>query len=245
MTRFGFHNDASLAVLRELYGKRTGLLSSLQKIYDSALPVLSSLIFNDVGPEMQIDSLKKALEDIDMKIASLIRHEHLNHLQAGLDHFQAHYSDPDKAVFVMMKFPEKNATARDEILSAIYGKIQDTCFRRFGLFAVRADELAAAQTIWHNAQVHALGCLHGIAVLENKYTDEFNPNIAMEAGFMEALGHRVLLLVEETFPHNRADLQGRIWASFTWGDSKDELETIAESITKWFDGLRLPRKPGS
>nr|VFJ44777.1 MAG: hypothetical protein BECKFM1743C_GA0114222_100169 [Candidatus Kentron sp. FM]VFJ52137.1 MAG: hypothetical protein BECKFM1743A_GA0114220_100984 [Candidatus Kentron sp. FM]VFK07626.1 MAG: hypothetical protein BECKFM1743B_GA0114221_100465 [Candidatus Kentron sp. FM] len=240
--------EYALLRLEKLYEERKETLGELKKIYESSLPVLSSILSCNAGSEMEIDSLRKRLKDIDMRIADLIKREHLYHLQSALDKFEGHYPDSDRHVFVMMKFPEGNSkkrTQKDKILNAIFERIANVCHKRFGLTAVRADKLDASNIVWQNAQVHALGCSYGIAVLENKHTDEFNPNIAMEAGFMEGIGHRVLLLVEETFPHNRADIHGRISESFRWGDGKDELETIDKSVTKWFDNQKVARKPGS
>nr|VFK30077.1 MAG: hypothetical protein BECKMB1821I_GA0114274_101337 [Candidatus Kentron sp. MB]VFK75041.1 MAG: hypothetical protein BECKMB1821H_GA0114242_101437 [Candidatus Kentron sp. MB] len=232
----------------KLYKERKDALEELKKIYESSLPILSSIMLYDAGSEMEIDSLLKRLKDIDMKIANLIKREHLHHLQSALDKFEGHYPIPDKHVFVMMKFPEKNSKQRrqkDKILDAIFERISDVCHKRFGLTAVRADKLDASNIVWQNAQVHALGCSYGIAVLENKHTDEFNPNVAMEAGFMEGIGHQVLLLVEEEFPHDRADIHGRISESFIWGDGEDKLSTIDTSVTKWLDNQKVARKPGS
>nr|VFK54233.1 MAG: hypothetical protein BECKTC1821F_GA0114240_100476 [Candidatus Kentron sp. TC] len=247
MSKFYFRNDALLPGLRELYEKRRKTIENLKRIYESSLPVLSSIVFGDMSQELEIGSLQKALKEIDMQIAVLVKHEHLNHLQSVLKDFKEHYPDPDRHVFVMMKFPKGDLKLKkDQILDAIFKKIEDVCQKKFGLIAIRADKLHVAHnSIWENAQVHALGCSYGIAILESKYTNEFNPNVAMEAGFMEAIGHQVLLLVEETFSHDRADIHGRLRKPFRWGNSEDELGTIDKSITEWLDNQKVARKPGS
>jgi len=51
-----------------------------------------------------------------------------------------------------------------------------------------------------------LGCDYGVAILEDHVGDEFNPNVALEYGFMLARGSKVVLLKEANFKHTRADI---------------------------------------
>lgn len=239
-----FVNEGALAQLKNLYRERATVLEKVQESYNSALPVLASLVFDDATAQLELKSLKKKLERIDMEIAHLIRHEHLAHLQPGLDHIQKFYTDPDRHVFVMTKFPATSPSLRkDVILTAILEQIVETCRESFGLTAVIASTRNHGGNIWENAQVHCLACTYGIAVLENKHTDEFNPNVAMEAGFMSALGKNVMLLVEDSFPP-RADIQGRICYPFHWGDADPDLESVASAVRQWLDNQGLSRIPG-
>jgi hypothetical protein len=65
-----------------------------------------------------------------------------------------------------------------------------------------------------------LGCCRGIAIVEDRYRPELNPNVAMEWGWMKGMGKSVLFLMEETFQHNRADWHGLIAKSFKWDKPK-------------------------
>jgi hypothetical protein len=192
----------------------------------------------------EIESIEKRLEEIDSEILEMIQGDIHQHLSSFLRKFEEARGPSDKVVFVMMKFPSGN-TREDQILNLIYDKIKDTCSRYFGMKAVRADEFAAAGNIWDNAQVHALGSRFGIAIIENKYTNEFNPNVAMEAGYMAALGKEVLLLVEKTFPYNRADMAGRLQSQFTWGGKNADLKTVEDAVIRFLENQRIPREPGS
>jgi nucleoside 2-deoxyribosyltransferase len=73
------------------------------------------------------------------------------------------------------------------------------------------------------------GCKYGIAVLEDVFVAEFNPNVALEYGFMRALGKPTLLLKERRFSA-RADILGTLWEQF---DVFDIPTTVKSSIDRW------------
>jgi hypothetical protein len=55
--------------------------------------------------------------------------------------------------------------------------------------------------LWDNVELFLLGCKRGIAILEDKFLPELNPNVAMEWGWMRGMG---LYLVEKDFKSPRA-----------------------------------------
>ena len=64
--------------------------------------------------------------------------------------------------------------------------------------------------------------------VEERYRPELNPNVAMEWGWMRAMGKRVLFLREKGFTHGRADLVGlRAW-NFDWDDPEPGVLTALE-----------------
>jgi hypothetical protein len=69
-----------------------------------------------------------------------------------------------------------------------------------------------------------LGCKRGIAIVEDKYLPELNPNVAMEWGWMRGMGRNVLYLVEKEFKRQRADWGGLIEAPFDWANPKLGIE---------------------
>ncbi|OGL61588.1 MAG: hypothetical protein A3J27_04615 [Candidatus Tectomicrobia bacterium RIFCSPLOWO2_12_FULL_69_37] len=78
-----------------------------------------------------------------------------------------------------------------------------------------------------------LCCKYGVAVLENIIVDEFNPNVALEYGFMRAMGKPALLLKEKRFKP-RADILGTIWQDF---DILNIDPTVPNAIDKWLDDV--------
>ena len=72
-----------------------------------------------------------------------------------------------------------------------------------------------------------------VAVLENIIADEFNPNVALEYGFMRALGKPTLLLKERRLKP-RADILGTVWHEF---DILDIRRSVTAALGKWLDDV--------
>jgi hypothetical protein len=83
-------------------------------------------------------------------------------------------------------------------------------------------------------ELHLLGCQQGVAIVEDRYLSELNPNVAMEWGWMRGMGKPVLFMVEEGFRHSRADIRGLIEDSFRWTDPEAGMTS---AITTWLHGL--------
>jgi len=150
-------------------------------------------------------------------------------VQAGVRKFQQTH-DSEKSVFVMMKFDDGDPGVDGPILEKVFD-----CIRleldKYGLVAVRADERDYSDThyLFDNVQIYASACNYGIAVLENLYSDEMNPNVALEFGYMLAKNKKLLLLKENSFGNIRADLLGRLWKNF---DIKN-MQTLKSAIQAW------------
>ena len=106
--------------------------------------------------------------------------------------FQNDHPDYERNVFVIMSF--------DPQLRETYDAIQ-TSLHANGYTALRADmkTYGDARQLWDNLITYMQGCNNGIAVLEDRSANEFNPNVALEYGFMRALGKQVLLLKDRQF----------------------------------------------
>jgi nucleoside 2-deoxyribosyltransferase len=150
----------------------------------------------------------------------------------------------DKSVFLMTKFPDKpNESLKDKQLDLL-AKAIENALNPYGLFVRRADKrnYASSKQLWDNVRVHMLGCKYGVAILESKYKDEFNPNVALEYGFMNALGREVILLIEKTFKHRRADILGTLGKGFEWSATAKVLSnSVTEAIDSWMIDLGIPK----
>ncbi len=135
----------------------------------------------------------------------------------------------DRNVFVMTRF-----LAGHKQLGEIYTVIK-SCLDEHGLRAHRADDRCypVDRNLWDNVCTYMIGCKYGLAVLEDIIADEFNPNVALEYGFMRALGKPTLLLKERRFKP-RADILGTLWEEF---DILDIDSTIREAVTKWLHDI--------
>ena len=137
----------------------------------------------------------------------------------------------ERNVFIMTRFQAENRELA----------LVDTTIRRSleqkGLIGHRADDKCypSDRNLWDNVCTYMFGCKYGVAILENLIVDEFNPNVALEYGFMRALGKPVLLLKEKRFSP-RADILGTLWEEF---DMFNIESSISAAVDKWHGDLVL------
>lgn len=103
---------------------------------------------------------------------------------------------------------------KDEQYQMIAGTIRDE-LGKYGLHALRADDRAYSDDLWDNVCVYMLGCEYGVAVFEEIDERHFNPNVALELGFMFALGKRCLLLRDGRMRQPmHADIVGKLYKEY-------------------------------
>ena len=143
----------------------------------------------------------------------------------------------ERNVFIMMRFDEG-----DRPLAQIDEELRKALCRH-GLVGLRADGkiYPSDNQLWKNVCVYMLCCKYGVAVLEDRAKDEFNPNVAMEYGFMRALDKRTLLLADRGFSNLRADIVGTVREQF---DIADLAGTLAKTIDRWIVGLDVDVRGG-
>jgi hypothetical protein len=148
----------------------------------------------------------------------------------------------NESVFVMTKFPDGN-TEQDAELSRVIQAVKEALIKN-GLIPRIADGARYHDWVWDEVELHLLGCSQGVAIIEDKYKPELNPNVAMEWGWMRAMGKRVLFLQEANFSHGRADLAGlRCW-KFDWQNPEAEIYSAVDQWRQACDDGRnraLPR----
>lgn len=152
------------------------------------------------------------------------------HLTEDCQQFLKDHPTYDKNVFIMMKFDANNKKLKeleDELRQLLKEK---------GFNGVRADDKVYPKDrdLWNNVCVYMICCKQGIAVLEDTSKMEFNPNVAIEYGFMRALDRRVLLLADKNFPKDRADIVGKLREDF---DINQPKLTIRDPIERWIDEI--------
>lgn len=152
------------------------------------------------------------------------------HLTESCQNFLKVNPEFSKNVFIMMKFDNNNEKLKD-----VEEKIRSVLTEK-GFNPLRADDKVYPndRDLWDNVCVYMLCCKQGIAVLENQTNQEFNPNVAIEYGYMRALNKRTLLLADKKFPKDRADIVGKLRATFDM--TKPEF-TIRTPLEKWIKEL--------
>jgi predicted nucleotide-binding protein len=77
-----------------------------------------------------------------------------------------------------------------------------------------------------------LGCSLGVAVSEDIEDRDFNPNVALELGFMLGRRKRCLILKEKRLPSMPTDVVGKLYKPF---DQFDIDTTIVSQVERWVD----------
>ena len=103
-----------------------------------------------------------------------------------------------------------------------------------GFNVLRADDKDYTGDLWENVCLYMLGCKYGIAVFEEIDEREFNPNVALELGFMFALNKRCLILKDQRMPRMPADIIGKLYKQF---DTYDIEQSLLFAIDSWLKDL--------
>lgn len=139
---------------------------------------------------------------------------HLRHREKWLS-LRDNGWDYDKSVFIMTKYPQPDGSTISAELQQIIDLIRDGIVAR-GFTPRLASEDQYYRWLWDNVELGLLYCRRGVALVEDRYAPELNPNVAMEWGWMHGMGRDVLFLQEQDFRHHRANWDGLLRREFDW-----------------------------
>jgi len=217
----------TISILRELFAQEDFQQGILRKID----PEREDILRDDLEQTLMRTkrSIVKVMDEFNQFPPQHIRH---SEILAGF-HDSGEFN---KSIFIMTKFPDGRDPEADSqlkrVIDAARQAIEDCAF-----VPRVADTTNRFHTgVWDNVELHLLGCKKGLAILEDRYRRELNPNVAMEWGWMRALGRDVLYLREMAFSQERADISGLITAEFSWDIPEPG---ISEAVGKW---LKQPEK---
>lgn len=125
------------------------------------------------------------------------------------------------AIFVIMPFREE--------LNKVYEIIKDI-FASKGYSAIRADEKEFTNDLWENVRVYLECCNVAVAVFDKNDQDNYNPNVAIEVGYMLSKGNKVCLLKDKKLPKLPSDLISKMYKEY---DSDDVEGTLPEQLGLW------------
>ena len=137
--------------------------------------------------------------------------------------FKADHPDSSKSAFIIMRFGKTKA--HNEIAESIRAE-----FEKLGVKALRADDKDYHDDLLSNILTYVYGCGFGVAVFERLEQEEFNPNIALEVGYMMGLRKPILLLKDKTLKNLNTDLIGRLYKEF---DPQNISESIGPQLKRW------------
>jgi len=146
-----------------------------------------------------------------------------HHVKGALLSFFADNPDFYKNVFLIMPFRE--TPFHKEIVTSLRG-----CLEELGYKPLRADDKPYSEDVLSNIEAYIHGSRFCIAVHERMLSDDHNPNVALEIGYVLGMKKKVCLLKEKTVKALPSDLQGRIYVEFNASNIKD---SITQSIKRW------------
>lgn len=148
---------------------------------------------------------------------------HLVDIKESLKRFKKENPDPSKVAFIMMEFGKTGTFARIE------KAIKDT-LKENGLKGYKANDKTYNIDKFANIRTFMEGCGFGIAVFEQIETKEFNPNVALEVGYMLAHKKDVCALKEKCVGGLPSDIVKDIYVEFP----RCRLTNyIKNGLTKW------------
>ena len=133
------------------------------------------------------------------------------------------FSAYHRLAFIMMRFGD---TARHRHIAAAIRE----ALAPFGIAAARADDKQYHDELFGNVLAYLHACDFGIAVFERMPEGAYSPNVALEVGYMMALGKPLCLLKDQTVGTLPTDLVGRLYGKY---DPKDPGSTIPPVLAHW------------
>lgn len=212
-------------------------ISKLRVLYERELEARRKLAMStdSTSDDLQERILARYRDDVQWAIQLI--HETLHEFQQFPPRHSRHFQKLedfkedgayDQSIFVMTKFPVGDED-RDRNLQNVIEVTRRTIMES-GYLARLAMDKHYHPILWDNVELYLLGCSKGVAIVEDRYAPELNPNVALEWGWMIAMGKDVLFLIEENFQHERADWSGFLNKRFNWEQPE---KGIQDAIQSW------------
>lgn len=199
-----------------------------------------------IGLSIPANLMSKSISDITVFLSSYLINvigqlkQHLlmkmiqmppgfQHVGRFLPAFLKDHPDVSKNVFLMMRFRS------EDLYNNIFNTIKSE-LKNYGLNVLRADDKDYTGDLWENVVLYMLCSGYGLAVFEEIDIREFNPNVALELGFMTATNKRCLLLKDKRMPKLPTDVVGKLYKEF---DTYNIAPTISSCIKTWVRDIGL------
>jgi hypothetical protein len=149
--------------------------------------------------------------------------EHPPEIFSGIESFRRDFPAGQKTAFVVMSF---QATPAHEAIVETLKKV----LAGHNIIALRADDKEYTDNLYGNIRTYMHACDFGIAVFERITSNDFNPNVSLEVGYLMGMGRKVLLLKDKTLPSLPTDLVGQLYKPF---DPQNISGTMPAQVEKW------------
>lgn len=134
--------------------------------------------------------------------------------------------------FLIMSF--ENSKFHTEITQLL-----EKHLHKYQINLIRADYKNYSDELWRNIQTYLHGCRYAFAVFERISTEQFNPNVSLEVGYVLSMQKKICLLKERTLPKLPTDIVGRLYYEF---DIQNMNQSIERAIDKWANDIELKVK---
>lgn len=144
-------------------------------------------------------------------------------ISKSLEKFRDDFPDSERVGFIIMQFGQTETHKR--IIDSIKKTLSDC-----GITAIRADEKQYHNNLYENVLTYLHGCGFAIVLFERLESDDFNPNVSLEVGYLLAMDKPVCLLKDMTLKLLHTDIVGFLYKAF---DPQSPEGTIPPVLTKW------------
>jgi hypothetical protein len=151
------------------------------------------------------------------------KEDYLSDLREPLTKFYKDHRQNNKCAFLMMKYEDS------PIQSKIVQELRNL-FKKHDLELLRADDKYYSDELLTNIRTYMHGCGFGVAIFDRINSEEFNPNVSLEIGYMMALKKPILFLKDITLKSLQTDLVGKLYEEFDFQNSKRSFD---KSVSKW------------
>ncbi|MDX2465617.1 MAG: hypothetical protein QNK31_14035 [Porticoccus sp.] len=186
-----------------------------------------SLSISTVGQGNANNIAEKVLTAVEVTTSAVP--EHHKYLESFINNLLLDYPDYEKNVFLIMRFRDEKPFP--EIVSTLKDLCEDN-----GLNLLRADDREYTSDLWDNVMTYMYSCSSAIAVFDEINYREFNPNVALEVGFMLSKGRPVLLLKDQAISAMPTDIIGKTYRPF---NTYDPLASLPPQVIKWINDYGL------
>lgn len=233
---FAKSNDANMLKYFDLSSKGKVLLEKLiQEIRNTVGDVIwafSIPIFGTVDEKKDIINTMSA-QYVNSVLQAISKNniqpsiESINNpdIATGLEKVREDFPIGSKIAFIIMKYG--NTSIHEEVLKNIKDVLKD-----YGIIGLRADDKEYIEDLFQNIKVYMHICNFAIAVYDRILSDDFNPNVSLEVGYLLAMKKPVMILKDRTINTLNTDLMSKLYKEFNTTNSK---ETIKNAIEKWLN----------
>jgi hypothetical protein len=181
----------------------------------------------DIGASLNAEEVQEPnvahKEKLQLLQKNQIRIEYPLEIMRSIQEFKKTYSSPKKVGFILMPF--EKSIGYENILLTIKKVLQKN-----DCIGLRADDRIFHDDVFYNILTYLHGCDFGIAVFDKSETNNFNPNVSLEVGFLMALNKPVFLLKDKNLTTLQSDLAGKLYSEF---DPQNIEGTISPMLKKW------------